>query len=93
LPLGADRHTAVYHLIDGNGTAYFVQLRSGRFDKLSVTLPRFLYDQGIKVIIPPLPTYTGQLWAILCCFTLLLYPFVEGRDGYVNEAGANWESG
>jgi spectinomycin phosphotransferase len=45
-------------------------------------LPKFLSDQGIRQIIAPLPTRQGQLWADLAPFTMILYPFVAGRDGY-----------
>lgn len=82
LPLGADPNTAVYQALTVDETSYFVKLRRGRFDELSVTLPKWLSDQGIRPIIPPLTTTTGQLWANLDPFALILYPFVEGRDGY-----------
>jgi len=82
LPLGADLNTAVYQAVTVDETPYFVKLRRGRFDELSVTLPKWLSDQGIRPIIPPLATTTGQLWANLDPFTLILYPFIEGRDAY-----------
>ena len=78
LPLGADPNTAVYQALTVDERPYFVKLRRGRFDELSVTLPKWLSDQGIRPIIPPLTTTTGQLWANLNPFTLILYPFVEG---------------
>lgn len=82
LPLGADPNTAVYHIIAKNETSYFLKLRSGRFDETSVTLPKFLSEQGIPQIIPPLATQTGQLWANLDRFKTILYPFVAGKNGY-----------
>lgn len=82
LPIGADPNTAVYRAVSADETAYFVKLRRGAFDETSVTLPKFLSDQGIAAIIPPLATQMGQLWANLDAFTLILYPFVAGRNGY-----------
>ncbi len=82
LPLGADRNTAVYRVVARNGTPYFLKLRGGTFDEMSVALPRFLSDHGVKQIIAPLLTQTGQLRAELDAFKAILYPFVEGRDGY-----------
>ncbi len=82
LPLGADLNTAAYRVIAGDGAIYFLKLRSGIFDPVSVTLPRWLFDHGVPQIIPPLAAQNGQLWARLDDFTLILYPFVEGRDGY-----------
>jgi spectinomycin phosphotransferase len=82
LPLGVDVHAAVYRAVAHDGTPYFVKLRGGFWDEIVVALPRFLHDQGIAQIIAPLPTQTGQLWADLHPFKLILYPFVAGRDGY-----------
>ena len=40
LPLGADPNTAVYRVAAGDGTPYFLKLRSGVFDELSVAKHR-----------------------------------------------------
>jgi spectinomycin phosphotransferase len=91
LPLGADRNTAVYRVIADDETPYFLKLRSGVFDETSVTLPKFLSDQGIEQIIAPLTTKTGQLWIGLDIFKVILYPFVEGRNGYeVGMSDRHW---
>lgn len=82
LPLGADRNTAVYRVVAEAGTAYFLKLRRADFAEVAVTLPKFLYDLPISQIIPPLPTLQGRLWTELDGFAVILYPFVEGRDGY-----------
>jgi spectinomycin phosphotransferase len=82
LPLGADQNTAVYRAVDGRQKTYFVKLRHGIFNEISVTLPRYLCDQGLRQIIAPLPTTSGQLWAKLENFIVILYPYIEGRDGY-----------
>jgi spectinomycin phosphotransferase len=82
LPLGADSNSAVYRAVADDGTLYFVKLRRGLFDQTSVELPRFLSDQGIAQIIPPLMTNTGQLWATLDTFTVIVYPYIEGRNGF-----------
>jgi len=91
LPLGADQNTAVYRAVVSDQTQYFVKLRRGIFDETSVTLPRYLSDQGIHQIIAPLVTKPGQLWASLGDFTVILYPYVEGQDGYeVNLSDHHW---
>jgi len=82
LPLGADQNTAVYRADAADQSVYFVKLRSGVFDQTAVALPKFLRDQGLASIIAPLPTREGQLWSNLGAFALILYPFVQGRDGY-----------
>jgi len=82
LPLGGDLSTAVYRAVADDDVPYFLKLRRGVFDETSVALPRFLSEQGIAQIIPPLLTQAGQLWADLDEFKLILYPFVEGTEGY-----------
>ncbi len=91
LPLGADVNTAVYHAAGHNKTSYFAKLRRGVFDEMSVTLPKFLSEHGITQIIAPLATMQGQLWANMDAFTVILYPFVAGRNGYeIALSGDQW---
>ena len=91
LPLGVDVNAAVYRVVAREGAPYFLKLRRGDFDETSVALPKFLSDQSIGHIIPPLPTRTGQLWAILDAFNVILYPFVEGHNGYeVDLSDRHW---
>jgi spectinomycin phosphotransferase len=91
LPLGADAHTAVYRVVASDQTPYFLKLRSGVFDELSVTLPHFLHDQGVPQIVAPLATVSGQLWGNLDAFKTLLSPFVEGLNGWnMRPTDAQW---
>ena len=82
LPLGADRNTAVYRAVSDAEIPYFVKLRRGEFDETSVAIPDILSKQGNKYIIAPLSTHSGQLWAELSGFHLILYPFIEGQGGF-----------
>lgn len=82
LPLGGNLCTAVYRAVADDKTKYFCKLRCSEFDEISVELPKFLHEQGIPQIIPPLVTSTGQLWAALGESTLILYPFMEGISGF-----------
>jgi spectinomycin phosphotransferase len=82
LPLGADQHTAAYQVVDSAGITYFLKLRRGLFDITSVLLPTFLAVQGIRQIIAPLADRAGQLWTDLAGYRLVLYPYVNGIDGY-----------
>ncbi len=82
LPLGWDVNTAVYRAAADQGDAYFLKLRKGDFNEVSMRLPKFLQDLGIRAVIAPLPTVQGRLWGSLSPYKLILYPFVEGRDGY-----------
>ena len=91
LPLGADLHAAVYRVVTDDQTPYFLKLKRGAFDEISVALPKFFSDQGLEQIIAPLTTTTGQLWASLDSFKVILYPFVAGRNGYdVEMSDRHW---
>lgn len=91
LPLGADYNTAVYRADTDNKVAYFVKLRSGDFDEMTIIVPKLLHDQGIKGVIAPITTQTQDLWAELADFKLTVFPFVNGQDGYnTNLFDQNW---
>ncbi|NJN43802.1 MAG: aminoglycoside phosphotransferase family protein [Anaerolineae bacterium] len=93
LSLGADVHTAVYRVDTNDGAPYFLKLRSGAFDPASVALPKFLSDQGIAQIIPPIATKTRQLWGELGTYKTILYPFVTGKNAYeVVLSDPHWEA-
>jgi spectinomycin phosphotransferase len=92
LPIGADANTAVYRALDQAGTAYFVKLRSGDFNEISVSLPRLLKDQGLACLIAPLATVDGRLWADLEAGRLILYPYIAGVDAYQRAlTDAQWQ--
>ncbi len=91
LPLGYDVNTAVYRVEDRAGTAYFLKLRKGNFDPYTVTIPHLLHNMGINTVLSPLETRTGQLFGTFENFTLVLYPFIPGKDGYeVQLTGQHW---
>jgi spectinomycin phosphotransferase len=85
LPLGADQNTAVFRAESGDGNSSFVKLRRGAFNQSSVTFPHFLSNIGITQVITPLVTRKGRLWAGLEDFTLILYPYITGKNGYEQE--------
>ena len=84
LPLGADMGTAVYHVVADDRTAYFLKLRKG-FDEISVTVPLFLRSQGVHEIIAPIETKSKQCWADFGEYKMILYPFIEGKNGFEME--------
>jgi len=81
LPLGADEGSAVYRVVADNGTAYFLKLRKG-FDEIIVTVPLFLKSQGIQEIIAPFGAKSKQSWADFGYYKMILYPFIEGKNGF-----------
>lgn len=91
LPWGADTDTAVYRLVDVDGTAYFVKLRSGAFDDVTIAVPYLLRCQGHEQMIAPLATHSGELHGRCAAYAVVLSPFVEGRNGFDAElTPAQW---
>lgn len=84
LPIGADMGTVVYRLFTQEGTKYFLKLRKG-FTEIVVTLPLFLKSQGIQELIIPFETKAGQYWADFGEYKIILYPFIEGKNGFQME--------
>lgn len=88
LPLGADPDTAVFRLVDGAGAEYFVKLRSGPFDEVTVLVPALLHQRGHMHVIPPLSTIDSRLYARCGRYAVVLHPFVLGRAGVEVELSA-----
>ncbi len=82
LPLGYDVNTAVYHVQAQAGAEYFLKLRLGEFNPITVAVPHLLNSQGIHAVMAPIQTRFGQLVSTLENFTIILYPYIPGKDGY-----------
>jgi len=84
LPIGADLRTAVYRVLANDGTAYFLKLRK-KFRDVIVRVPLFLKENGVQEIIVPYETKSSQHWADFGEYKIILYPFIEGKDGFEKE--------
>jgi hypothetical protein len=65
LPLGADANTVVYRVVADDKTSYFLKLRTGDFDELSLEIPQFLKSQGMQPLFlrsRPGPGNFGAAW-------------------------------
>ena len=81
LPLGADPDTTVYRLTAADGAVFFVKLRSGAFDEVTVAVPHLLHRQGSEHVIAPILAKDGRLYTRSGAYAVVVYPFVAGRDG------------
>jgi spectinomycin phosphotransferase len=91
LPIGADAHTAVFRVDGDDQKAYFLKLRGGNFDEITTSVPQWLHALGVQPIIAPLETRSRGQWAALDAFKMILYPFIEGQDGYtVTLSDSQW---
>jgi spectinomycin phosphotransferase len=81
LPLGADMNASVYKA-ETNDHSYFIKLKRGHHQDISTSIITLLYDAGIQHIIPPIKTKDGKSIQHINDFTLTVYPFVDGQDGF-----------
>ncbi len=91
LPLGADVNTAVYRITTLDYWPYFLKLRRGDFDPIAVDVPAFLHAHGAEHVMVPIVNDGGQLCSTAHGYAWMLYPFMEGRNGYeVTLTPAQW---
>lgn len=82
LSLGADIHASVYKAQTPAQKAYFIKLKQGHHHDTAVEILELLQSAGIQQIIPPVRAIDGRTTQRLEDFTLIVYPFVEGQDGF-----------
>jgi spectinomycin phosphotransferase len=82
LPLGADMNASVYKAATHDGRSYFVKLKYGHHSDVSVALLALLQASGVWQIIPPIKTTDGRLIQHFNESTLIVYPFVDGQNGF-----------
>jgi len=91
LPLGADVKASVYKAETHVGPSYFVKLKHGHHYDISVAILALLQSSGVQQIIPPIKTIGGELMQCVNDFTLTVYPFVDGLNGFnCNLTGDQW---
>jgi spectinomycin phosphotransferase len=82
LPLGADMNAWVYKAEAHDHSAYFVKLKRGHHHDISITILQLLHHAGIQQIILPVKTILGHTTQRINDFTLIVYPFIEGQNGF-----------
>lgn len=82
LPLGADINASVYKAQALDQKFYFIKLKQGHHHDISVEIVELLQSAGIEQIIPPVKTMHGKTTQRIDDFTLIVYPFVDGQDGF-----------
>lgn len=83
LPIGYDLNAAVYEVISGDETSYFLKIRSGPVHEPGLLVPRALMDRGITNVLAPLRTRSSDLWCSLDGSGVVLYPFIKGENAMV----------
>jgi spectinomycin phosphotransferase len=82
LAIGADMNASVYKAETPDNRSYFVKLKRGYDHDISVMVLELLQGAGIHEVIPPIQTLQGHSAQRIEDDTLIVYPFVEGQDGF-----------
>lgn len=82
LDVGADIDASIYRAQPHNQQNYFVKVKKGRQEDVSSLITTFLCDSGIKNIIPTVKTVDGLATQSIDDFTMTVYPFVDGWNGF-----------
>jgi spectinomycin phosphotransferase len=82
LRLGADMNALVYKAETRDQLSYFVKLKLGYHHDIGIAVGELLHNAGIKQVILPVKTTLGNLVQLIGDFTLILYPFIEGQNGF-----------
>ena len=91
LPLGADLNSSVYKADATDQKSYFIKLKRGSNHEISLTILELLQNAGIKQIIPPVKTKDSQSSHRIEDFTIIVYPFIAGQDGFKRSlSGEQW---
>lgn len=82
IPLGADMDASVYKAETHDQSSYFIKLKRGHHHDIGAIIQLLLHGAGIPQIISPIRTNHGQPTHHIDDFTLIVYPFIEGQDGF-----------
>ncbi len=82
LSIGADIHAFLFKAQAFDQKTYFVKIKRGYQYDVSAEIVEILYLAGIKEVIPPIKTVQGKGMVSLNDFTLIVYPFVVGQNGF-----------
>lgn len=88
LSLGADINAFVYKADAHDQSSYFIKLKLGH-NHVSSTVISLLHDAGIQNIISPIKNILGQDFQPIHEFTLSVFPFVQGQDGFSRNLSEN----
>ncbi len=88
LPLGLDTKAGTYRVVAEQEAAYFLKAKQvSSFYEPACIVPRYLRNRGITAVIASLPTQEHALWIEHENWRIMLYPFIEGENGW--EPGLN----
>lgn len=81
LQLGADMNALVYKA-NSKSKSYFVKIKFGNHEETHIAILQLLHNANLTEIIFPHTTTNGKLFKQLDHFKMLVYPFIEGKNGF-----------
>ena len=81
LPAGADINALIYKAQTLDQKFYFIKLKKEHYD-LSAEIIELLRVARVRQMIPPIKTIQGKTTQRMNDFTLIVYPFIDGQDGF-----------
>lgn len=79
---GADIEALVYKATTSKRDMYFLKLKRRGFQEISLRIVEYLSDSGLSHLIPIIKTRQGKLSQPIGDFTLSVYPFIRGENGF-----------
>ncbi len=81
IALGADSNALVYKA-ESKDKNFFVKIINGTHSSASIDVLELLKNSGLQSIIYPIKTLDGKSLQHTNSYTLIVYPFIEGQDGF-----------
>ncbi|MDQ3553267.1 MAG: aminoglycoside phosphotransferase family protein [Chloroflexota bacterium] len=79
---GYDLQAASYEVTTPDGS-YFLKVRFDAVQEAALDVPRALLEAGVPNILAPIPTRSSALWAGMDGRSVVLQPFLRGRNAMV----------
>ncbi|MDX8430447.1 MAG: aminoglycoside phosphotransferase family protein [Candidatus Algichlamydia australiensis] len=89
IPVGADIHASLFKIESTDQKIYFVKVRRGPFHDGSTEILELLRKNGVQHLIQPVKTIDGKLTQQTGDFTLIVYPFIQGQNGFSRSLSDN----
>jgi len=82
LPIGADANASIYKAETPDQSSYFIKFKLRHHHDIGVEIVELLQQAEVQQIIPPIKTIHGKSIQPIDDFSLIVYPFVDGQDGF-----------
>lgn len=82
LALGADMNASVYKMETQQNKTFFIKLKNGYYNERGIPIMELFHFAGMQQLIFPIKTLQGESIAQGSNFSLIVYPFVEGDNGF-----------